>query len=110
MALDQAESIHLLWVVAKESELYLNGLARSWADALDDFSYTPILIGGELDATASRQENVVKESVVPVVSNISTLARADIYIAGPSLAVSAMSKQLLDLGVLETRIFADYEG
>ena len=81
-----------------------------WADALDDFSYTPILIGGELDATASRQENVVKESVVPVVSNISTLAHADIYIAGPSLAVSAMSKQLLDLGVLETRIFADYEG
>ena len=110
LALDQAESIHLLWVVAKESELYLHGLARSWADALDNFSYTPILVGGELDATASRQDKVVSESVIPTVNNISTLARADIYIAGPSLAVRAMCNQLLDLGVQEARIFADYAG
>lgn len=110
MALDQAESIHLLWVAANESGLYLRGLARAWADALDNFTYTPILVGGDLDATASRQENAVINSVGPVLSNISTLPRANIYIAGPSLITGATTKLLLNLGVPEARIFADYEG
>jgi len=110
MALDQAESIHLLWVATKESGLYLRGLARAWADALDNFTFTPILVGGDLDATASRQEGVVINSVGPVLSTISNLKRADIYIAGPSLAVSTMAKQLLNLGVPEAQIFADHEG
>ncbi|MBI5753274.1 MAG: 2Fe-2S iron-sulfur cluster binding domain-containing protein [Hydrogenophilales bacterium] len=110
MALDQAETIHLLWIATQDSGLYLPGLARAWADALDNFTYTPILVGGDLDATASRQEGVVVNSVGPVLSTISTLMRADIYIAGPSLAVSAMTKHLLRLGVPEARIFADHEG
>lgn len=110
MALDQAESIHLLWVATKESALYLRGLARAWSDALDNFTYTPILVGGDLDATASRQEGVVINSVGPVLSTISTLMRANIYIAGPSLAVSAMAKQLLRLGVPAAQIFTDHEG
>lgn len=110
MALDQADSIHLLWIATNESGLYLPGLARAWADALDNFTYSPILVGGDLDATASRQESVVINQVGPVLSTISTLARADIYIAGPSLIVSAMMKLLLSLGVAEARIFADFEG
>jgi len=110
MALDQAESIHLLWVATKESGLYLRGLARAWADALDNFTYVPILVGGDLDATASRQEGVVMNSIGPVLSNISTLKRANIYIAGPSLTVSSMAKHLLNLGVPAGQIFADYEG
>ncbi len=110
MALDQAESIHLLWVASGESGLYLRGLARAWADALDNFTYTPILAGGDLDTTASRQENVVINNVGPALSSIEALPRANIYIAGPSLIVSMMSKLLLNLGVAEARIFVDYEG
>ena len=110
MALDQADSIHLLWIATNESGLYLPGLARAWADALDNFTYTPILVGGDLDATASRQENVVLNHVGPVLSSITTLPQSDIYIAGPSLIVSAMAKLLPGLGVSEARIFADYEG
>ncbi|MBT9614360.1 MAG: 2Fe-2S iron-sulfur cluster binding domain-containing protein [Burkholderiales bacterium] len=110
MALDQADSIHLLWIATNESGLYLPGLARAWADALDNFTYTPILVGGDLDATASRQENVALNQVGPVLASIATLLQSDIYIAGPSLIVSAMRKLLQDLGVQETRIFADYEG
>ena len=110
MALDQTDSIHLLWIASDEAGLYLPGLARSWADALDNFTYLPILVGGDLDATASRQEEVVANHVGPVLSAISTLARADIYVAGPSLIVGAMTKQLRGMGVAEARIFTDYEG
>ena len=110
MALDQTDSIHLLWIANDEAGLYLPGLARSWADALDNFTYLPILVGGDLDATASRQEEVVANHVGPVLSAISSLARADIYVAGPSLIVGAMTKQLRGMGVAEARIFSDYEG
>ncbi|MDP1682327.1 MAG: 2Fe-2S iron-sulfur cluster-binding protein [Burkholderiales bacterium] len=110
MALDQAESIHLLWIATKESGLYLPGLARAWADALDNFTYTPILVGGDLDATATRQESMVARIIGPKLLAIPTLTRADIYVAGPSVAVGAMKKFLMGLCVPEAQIFVDYEG
>jgi CDP-4-dehydro-6-deoxyglucose reductase, E3 len=107
MALDQAESIHLLWIATKESGLYLPGLARAWADALDNFHYVPIVVGGDLDATASRQENAVARTLGPKLLAIPSLTRSDVYIAGPELAVDAMKKILLGLSVPENQIFAD---
>jgi CDP-4-dehydro-6-deoxyglucose reductase len=108
MALDQAESIHLLWVATKESGLYLPGLARAWADALDNFFYEPILVGGDLDATASRQENVVAKSITPKLLTIPSLTRANVYIAGPGLAVDTMKKILLSLKVPQEQVFCAY--
>jgi len=107
MALDQAESIHLLWIATKESGLYLPGLARAWADALDNFHYVPILIGGDLDATASRQESAVARTLGPKVLAVPSLTRSDIYIAGPDLAVNAMKKILVGLSVPENQIYVD---
>ena len=107
MALDQAESIHLLWIATKESGLYLPGMARAWADALDNFHYVPILVGGDLDATASRQENAVARTLGPQLRAISSLTRSDIYIAGPNLAVDAMKKILLGMSVPENQIYVD---
>ena len=109
MALDQAESMHLLWIATKESGLYLPGLARAWVDALDNFHYLPILVGGDLDATASRQENVVARTLGPKLSALPALTRSDVYISGPSLAVAAMRKILLDMKVPEQQIFVDMD-
>lgn len=108
MALDQAESMHLLWVAAKSSGHYLAGLARSWADALDNFFYEPILVGGDLDATASRQETIIQKQVAPKVLAIKGLSRAQVYIAGPALAVGTLKKIVLER-VPEEQIFTDYE-
>lgn len=108
LALDQAEAMHLIWVAAKPSGLYLSGLARSWADALDNFYYEPIIVGGDLDATASRQETIIQKIVVPKVFAISGLSRAQVYIAGPALAVGTMKKILVER-VAEEQIFTDYE-
>ena len=109
MALDQAESIHLLWIATKESGIYLPGLARAWADALDNFHYVPILVGGDLTATASRQEHAVAHTLGPKLREISSLIRSDIYIAGPSLAVESMKKILLGLSVPEQQIYTEAE-
>ena len=110
MALDQAESFHLVWIAAKESGLYLRGLARAWADALDNFTFTPILVGGDLDATASRQEQIIEKSVLPIVASIAQLKQADIYLAGPSLAIDDLKKLLLLAGVDAAHLRVDFEG
>ena len=109
MAVDQAESIHLLWIATKESGIYLSGLARAWADALDNFHYVPILVGGDLDATASRQEHVVAHTLGPKLQAIPGLTRSDIYIAGPALAVDAMKKILLGMSVPVQQIYTDVD-
>ncbi len=109
MALDHAESIHLLWISTKESGLYLPGLARAWADALDNFYYIPVLVGGDLDATPSRQENAVVRNLGPKLLGVSTLNRSDIYIAGPGLAVAAIKKILLNMSVSESYIYTEVE-
>lgn len=110
MALDNAASIHLVWVGAREGALYLPNLARAWADALDNFDYTSIIAGGDLDATASRQENVVTKVLDGALRRFPNLAGMDAYVAGPSLAVGAARKLLLARGMTDAHIVADYEG
>jgi len=110
MALDNAASIHLIWVASRDSALYLPNLARAWADALDNFDYTPVIAGGDLDATASRQENVVAKVLGRALERFGNLAQMDAYLAGPSLAVGAARKLLLARGMPEGQIVADHEG
>ncbi len=110
MALDNAASIHLIWVATREGALYLPNLARAWADALDNFDYTPVIAGSDLDATASRQENVVAKILGRELDRFPNLAGMDAYIAGPSLAVGAARKLLIGRGMPDGRIAADYEG
>ncbi len=109
MALDNAASIHLVWVASRESALYLPNLARAWADALDNFDYTPIIAGSDLDATPSRQENIVAKVLGKALERFPTLAGMDAYIAGPSLAVGAARKFLLARGLPDDRCVADYQ-
>jgi len=107
MALDQAESIHLLWIATNEAGIYLRGLARAWADALDNFHFLPVIIGGDLDATASRQELAVARVLRPILLSISNLTHSDVYIAGPALATDAMRKILVLIGVPENHIYVE---
>jgi CDP-4-dehydro-6-deoxyglucose reductase len=109
MALDNAPNIHLIWVCTRESALYLPNLARAWADALDNFDYTPIIAGGDLDSTASRQENIVAKVLGKPLERFPNLAEMDAYIAGPSLAVGAARKFLRARGLPDDQCVVDYE-
>ncbi len=44
---DTVESLHLYWIA--ETGHYLDGLCRSWQDALDNFSYNPLQKFAELE-------------------------------------------------------------
>lgn len=109
MALENAPHIHLIWIATRESALYLPNLARAWADALDHFSYTPLIAGGDLDATPSRQESIVAKVLAGPLSVLPQLTEMDAYIAGPELAVGAARQLLMQRGVPEGQIVTDYQ-
>jgi CDP-4-dehydro-6-deoxyglucose reductase len=70
MSLDQAEAMDLHWL-ADQAGHYQNNLCRSWADALDNFSYFPHLLGSGVEA-----------SVAGIVAAYPDLQRFDVYAAG----------------------------
>jgi CDP-4-dehydro-6-deoxyglucose reductase len=91
MALDAAESLHLLWIAAGAGGHYLDNLCRSWSDALDDFRYTPLTD----DETALRQ----------VLRDHPRLSDCDVYVAGPAPWASAAEFQLLEHGLPRSQLF-----
>ena len=83
MARDTAESMHLYWVAGRDGH-YLNNLCRAWADALDNFHYSPLVAGSAGAAPALRQ----------IATDHPDLAAFDVYAAGPEPFLSAAGKFL----------------
>ena len=77
MALDTAESLSLYWLAPTAEGHYLNNLCRSWSDALDNFSYTPV-VGSPDDAGLWSR----------LIAGLGDPARYDVYLAGPEPAVA----------------------
>jgi len=82
MAREAAESMQLYWIAGKEGH-YLNNLCRAWADALDDFQYTPM-------AEATKPAVALKQ----VLKDHADLSGFDVYVAGPESFLKAAKKFL----------------
>ncbi len=85
MARDAAETMHLYWLAGKNGH-YLNNLCRAWADALDNFLYTP------LEAEPAKSGAALKQ----VGKERPDLAGFDVYAAGPAPFLTAVRKFLRD--------------
>ena len=83
MARDVAESMHLYWMAGEDGH-YLNNLCRAWADALDNFHYSPLVAGAAGFAPALQQ--IAREHP--------DLAAFDVYAAGPEPFLTATGKFL----------------
>ena len=97
MALDVAESLHLVWVASDSNGHYLDNLCRSWSDALDDFRYTPLTAKGAL----ADDEAVLRQ----VLQDHPRLVECDVYIAGPAPWAAAAEFQLLERGLPREQLF-----
>ena len=99
LALENAPAIHLLWVAPRASALYAANLGRAWADALDHVHFTPVIAGGDLTATASRQQEAVFRVLEAHLAPLAELPTLDAYVAGPPLLVQAARTWLSRHGV-----------
>jgi CDP-4-dehydro-6-deoxyglucose reductase len=102
MALDSAETLHLVWIAADRSGLYLDNLCRSWGDALDNFRYTPLTAPGALSDTA-----VLQGLLQPVLQELPHLADCDIYLGGPATLAGAAEFLLLEQGLPRAQMFVN---
>lgn len=84
MAQDVAESIELVWIAAAAADHYYPKLCRAWADAMDNFRYTPIVAAGLPD--------------------LGDLSAKDIYVAGDAAQVEATRAYLAGNGVPAGRL------
>jgi len=106
MALDFAESMHLYWVVSHESDLYFPNWPRAMAETLDNFRYTPLIAGVNLETAAGKQEKLLGGLLQHIVDEHPTLGDCDVYVAGPEVLLEGAGKWLLEHGLPTAQLSA----
>ena len=94
MSIEAAEYMYLYRAASSGGEFYLNNLCRSWADALDNFAYTPVDDAGDPAALASRIADAHPD-----------MAEFDVYVAGPAGYCRALGAALVERGLPAKRLF-----
>jgi CDP-4-dehydro-6-deoxyglucose reductase len=94
MALDTAETLHLVWGAAGERGHYLDNLCRAWSDALDNFRYDPLAA-----APDAADEALARAALERVLAAHPRLQEVDVYLAGPAPRVQAAEVQLIAHGL-----------
>jgi len=98
IALNLTEKIDLFWIARSSRGHYLENLCRAWRDALDDFSYTPLILPGEPGASFDisalhRLLASIKRGSIPI-------EECDYYVAGPQSFVDTTREYLQNNGAL----------
>ncbi|MDD5241632.1 MAG: 2Fe-2S iron-sulfur cluster-binding protein [Sulfuricella sp.] len=103
-ALDTAESVHLYWVTSHEADLYFPNWPRAMADALDNFRYTPLVAGADLETAAGRQKHLINDLLQQVADKYPVLGNFDVYVAGSESLLDAAKEWLLAHGLPGTQL------
>ncbi len=103
MSLEAAESMHLYWIARDARGHYLQNLCRAWADALDNFHYTPLT----LDNTGTEEERIAR-ALAQVTKDHPDIAEYDVYAAGAMTLMTAAQKVLVSAGLPPEQLFAGY--
>ena len=101
MALETAETLHLYWIAAGASGHYFDNLCRAWNDALDNFRYLPLTLGGAAPDDAGMRgalERVLEDHPRP--------EDCDFYVAGSKVLAQAAERLLSERGVPRAQLFA----
>lgn len=102
MALEIAESIHLVWVAENKEDRYFDNLCRSWNDALDNFHYVPV-DSSPLENTVDIGREIIRHlKIAP-----DSLANHDCYIAGDTSMMDACKMELINKGLPPTQLHTD---
>ena len=96
MALEQSERLYLYWLATPGTGHYLANLCRSWADALDNFTYVPI----------AAENSDASDLVRGLGTEHAELNGFDLYVAGPEAFVHSATATLLAQGFPQTQLSA----
>lgn len=98
LSLEHADSIHLYWLTNLVENHYMHNLCRSWNDALDHFTYTPIVTEASAAAIA---ETLLKH----LHNEHQQLHDFDLYIAAPGNLNQILKPLLIANGVKSNNLY-----
>lgn len=104
MALDVAESLHLYWLAPAGRGHYMKNLCRAWADAIDNFYFTPV----ELDENAARDAARLQAELAKVAHDHPVLRDCDVYVAGSPPLLDAAREFLVNKGLPPAQLVLGY--
>ncbi len=112
LALDVAEVMHLYWFGLHAQGLYLDNLCRAWADALDNFFYTPVMLPAATLAADAAVPSMheLAANLERLIQNHPDLTAFEVYLAGPRVFVDITRGVLLQHGLPDRQLHVDDTG
>jgi len=83
LARETAEELFLYWFTCSRTGPYLDNVCRAWADALDNFHYTPMILPCH-DYTGL-EAGMIPEVLASAIRDHDDLSGFDVYLAGPEV-------------------------
>ncbi len=103
IALELPQPMALYWLVDQAGGHYLENQCRAWEDALDNFSYTPLVAtqANDGDPIASPQTTARHFALAgqDILAAHPDLRQYDAYLAGPETTMQPLLEQLLHAGL-----------
>lgn len=105
MALETGHPMHLYWIASNLDDIYMPNVPRAWADALDDFRFTPLVVGLDLGNLHERQDERLRHFLQGIAADHPDLLDSDIYLSGPETVTALAERYFLAQGLPKTRVF-----
>ncbi len=86
VSVERAESIRLYWIANTPAGHYMNNLCRAWTDALDQFTYRPLL--------TDQEDSDADKVATALATDLADLQHHQMYVAGESVFVSGLHEVL----------------
>lgn len=102
ITLGLARPVHLFWGAREAGDLYLDALARQWAQEQSNFRYTPVL--SEPDAEWNGERGFVHEALLRQYPDLSA---QEVYMSGPPVMVRAGKKAFSAAGLDADHLYYD---
>ena len=99
MALDVAENLYLFWVHTQGEFPYLHNRCRAWADALENFHYTPLRAKPAIYLDSHEAHELLATALAAIAEPHFDVAAFDFYIAGPENMLAQSERYFAARGV-----------
>jgi CDP-4-dehydro-6-deoxyglucose reductase len=109
LALVVSQPMHLYWLSNSKGGHYMHNYCRAWQDALDGFSYTPLL--GSADSEAPVDDPARRHDIGAAAERIlrdhPQIEDYDVYLCGPEGAMGSLIERMRDRQLPRKQLHVD---
>ncbi len=96
--------VSLYWGVRAKRDLYMDDLARSWAEEHGNIEYIPVLSEPMKEDNWQGKTGFVHDAILEDIRDFSEI---DVYASGPPIMVESVHKSFTQYGLPEERLYSD---